>query len=471
MARRVLEVFLSSTAMDLAAHRTAVHERLMRTGLFHCVRQEDFGAQDAGAIDYCRQAAQKADLFVGLVGLRRGWEPDGDNAMRSITEMEHDWAREAGRRRFLWVAPDDFPVPGNLRESDEQHSRQVAFRGRVMGAGERIVSQKGFGSSELLASEIVEHLLAQLVTSDLISLLRPELARQEAGSTEAQAPAIVAAVEKLASDKDVDLLALAKNPQGVDVAELEAKLRARGEEHAAVGERERRASAEYWRHVGALARLRNTTEALVAYAKAQKLDPGDCEALLWAGWLAREAGDLAAAEQAYRGLLKLKANLPLDREAYWARLGLGDIAKDRGSLGQALEAFEGVNSEVERLAKADPGNAGWQRDLAVSHDRIGEVLFEQGNFADALTAYQTSLAIAERLAKADPANAEWQRDLAISHGLVAIVLARQGARDVALRQFRKGRAIIERLKSRSPDNASLPKDLVWLEGEMAALGE
>ena len=32
MARTVLDVFLSSTAMDLAAHRTAVHERLMRAG-------------------------------------------------------------------------------------------------------------------------------------------------------------------------------------------------------------------------------------------------------------------------------------------------------------------------------------------------------------------------------------------------------------------------------------------------------
>jgi hypothetical protein len=177
MPRRVLDVFLSSTAMDLAAHRAAVHERLMRTGLFHCVRQEDFGAQDAGAVDYCRQAAQKADLFVGLIGLRRGWEPDGDNAKRSITEMEHAWAMEASRRRYLWVAPDDFPVPGNLRESDDQHGRQLAFRGRVMGAGERIVSQKGFGSPDLLAAEIVEHLLAQVVTSDLIALLRPEFAR------------------------------------------------------------------------------------------------------------------------------------------------------------------------------------------------------------------------------------------------------------------------------------------------------
>jgi hypothetical protein len=46
MARRVIEVFLSSTAKDLAEHRKALHDRLMRAGLFHCIWQEDFGAQN-----------------------------------------------------------------------------------------------------------------------------------------------------------------------------------------------------------------------------------------------------------------------------------------------------------------------------------------------------------------------------------------------------------------------------------------
>ena len=62
--------------------------------------------------------------------------------------------------------------------------------------------------------------------------IRPEAAPpgQAALSKEEQAPAIAAAVERLAEDKDVDLLALAKNPQGLDPAELEAKLMAREKE-------------------------------------------------------------------------------------------------------------------------------------------------------------------------------------------------------------------------------------------------
>jgi hypothetical protein len=42
MPRRV-PAFSGPAAVDLADYRKAVHERLMRTGLFHCVRQEDFG--------------------------------------------------------------------------------------------------------------------------------------------------------------------------------------------------------------------------------------------------------------------------------------------------------------------------------------------------------------------------------------------------------------------------------------------
>jgi hypothetical protein len=148
----VIDVFLSSTAQDLAEHRKAVHDRLGRTGLFRCIRQEDFGAQDAGAVNFCRRKSQEAGMFVGLIGMRRGWEPEGDNEKRSITEMEHDWARDAGRPRSLWVMPENFPLPTNERESSAAHRRQMAFCKRIMGGGGRIVSQKGFDAPDLLAA-------------------------------------------------------------------------------------------------------------------------------------------------------------------------------------------------------------------------------------------------------------------------------------------------------------------------------
>jgi hypothetical protein len=77
-----------------------------------------------------------------------------------------------------------------------------------------------------------------------------------------------------------------------------------------------------------------------------------------------------------------------------------------------------------------------------------------GNLAAALTSYQASLAIAGRLAKADPGNAGWQRELALSYGRVANIEARQGAREThsvltskdgkSLRGFRSSRRTMRR---------------------------
>ncbi|HTW28913.1 MAG TPA: tetratricopeptide repeat protein, partial [Acetobacteraceae bacterium] len=91
----------------------------------------------------------------------------------------------------------------------------------------------------------------------------------------------------------------------------------------------------------------------------------------------------------------------------------------QGKLAEALTAFRDGLAIRERLAAADPGNAGWQRDLSVSHNKIGEVLVAQGKLAEALTAFRDSHAIFERLAAADPGNAGWQTDLVASHARLA----------------------------------------------------
>jgi hypothetical protein len=56
----------------------------------------------------------------------------------------------------------------------------------------------------------------------------------------------------------------------------------------------------------------------------------------------------------------------------------------------------------ERLARSDPGNAGWQRDLSVSYEKSGDVQGAQGNLKAALKSYSDGLAIAERVAPSDP---------------------------------------------------------------------
>jgi len=49
------------------------------------------------------------------------------------------------------------------------------------------------------------------------------------------------------------------------------------------------------------------------------------------------------------------------------------VQRAQGDLATALTSYRASLAIRERLAKADPGNAGWQRDLSVSHERIGDV--------------------------------------------------------------------------------------------------
>ena len=63
-----------------------------------------------------------------------------------------------------------------------------------------------------------------------------------------------------------------------------------------------------------------------------------------------------------------------------------------------------VRPEQRRLAARSVG----------VYESVGDVQQAQGDLAGALQSYRDSLAIRERLAKSDPGNAGWQRDLSVS---------------------------------------------------------
>jgi tetratricopeptide (TPR) repeat protein len=92
---------------------------------------------------------------------------------------------------------------------------------------------------------------------------------------------------------------------------------------------------------------------------------------------------------------------------------LNDALEIEGHLPLRKELLTAAHDSLSNLAAADPSNAGWQRDLSVSHDRIGDVLLAQGDLAGALKAYRESLAVAARLAAADPSatvKMEWMQN-------------------------------------------------------------
>jgi hypothetical protein len=56
----------------------------------------------------------------------------------------------------------------------------------------------------------------------------------------------------------------------------------------------------------------------------------------------------------------------------------------------------------------------FKRELSLSHDRIGDVLMAEVDREGALQSYRAGLTIRETLARRDPGNTEWQRDLIVS---------------------------------------------------------
>ena len=122
-----------------------------------------------------------------------------------------------------------------------------------------------------------------------------------------------------------------------------------------------------------------------------------------------------------------------------------------------------------RLAAADPGNAGWQRDLSVSYRSIGDLLTAQGNLSEALKSYRDSLAITEKLAAADPSNASWALDLAEQFAKIGKVRSEMRMRDDALNSFQKAISIVDRLAELDPTNANWIRNQKTIQNEISRL--
>jgi tetratricopeptide (TPR) repeat protein len=304
--------------------------------------------------------------------------------------------------------------------------------------------------------------------NDIVAAIDPLGSAQAAGrDVEATKARLRPIVERARTDKDY-AAAVALLKQGKS-AEAEGRLRAALAEMAARREADLKAEAQGWVDVGTIAGYGDPRRALDAYTNALRLDPDNSDALARAGELEEDMGDLATSERNWRHLAELPAG-KVDGDLTWqAHIGLGDIARDRGDLSQALAEYRAGLGIAERLAGQDANNAGWQRDLSVSHEKIGDVLVAQGQLAEALAEYRAGLGTAARLAGLDANNADWQRDLSVSHAKLAVVYRRNGDRANALAHLTAGRAIIADLVAKYPDWVQWKQDLAWFDGQLAEL--
>jgi tetratricopeptide (TPR) repeat protein len=115
-----------------------------------------------------------------------------------------------------------------------------------------------------------------------------------------------------------------------------------------------------------------------------------------------------------------------------------------------------------------------QRDLSVSYQKVGDIMVVQGDLAGALASYKDSLAVIDRVAKTDFGNAGWQADLAGSSGKLGQLYTRLGDKAEARRYFERGRAIVTVFAERSGNQLwigylkSFDRDLAALDAQQTS---
>ncbi len=397
-------VFLSSTALDLQPYRDALAKRLAASRFFKCFRHEDRGPADMTAVAFCRNAVQSSDIYVGLIGLRRGFEPDG---CRSITEMEFTWAGEYGVPRMVWLAPDDF-TGSSPAEAHAPRQRQRAFRERIR--LNLVVSGAGFDSPAQLALEVENHLLAHMI------------ARYHAGAEAGQVSPFIetqltSAIGQAAANQNFDLNELAGDPEVFEPLGLLDKIR----RQACVLELKLRAKprddlqgelASCFRKMAALASVAAPASALSLYEKAVNYDPGDIPARLGYGdWLRRIGRPDDAQEQYLIAGKKARKTrqASLEAEAYYC---YALLKKAQGQYRLARRAFE----QLIPFYKTSKGSL----KLAGIYAVLAEIVQDEGRLGEAEQLLKAAEGLYQSLGRKDV--------LAEVNNSFALLYERQGDR-------------------------------------------
>ena len=287
------------------------------------------------------------------------------------------------------------------------------------------------------------------------------LLHQAAGAEPEERPALKAALAELA----------AGNTQLAEEwfeRELEASQRLR---RAALqlAAREGQREADAARNVASLALVRgDLSKALRYFQRALEAKPEDLEASVALGYAWISFGDLAKAQAVFEAVIQQAGAGGDPRQEARGFTGQGDVLVAQGDGPGALAAYQAGLAIREGLAKRDPANTQWQRDLSVSNNKIGDVLVAQGDGPGALAAYQAGLTIRESLAKRDPANTQWQVDVAISCaklGSLESLLSIQERRDYLSR----GLSLLLELKQANRLHANQDWSS-WFEVKLRSLG-
>ena len=260
-----------------------------------------------------------------------------------------------------------------------------------------------------------------------------------------QIKALTEAVQALAKKQNAPgikeaLAALAQGQTGEAKAIFAKTVEAKANEGAA-GAAANREAATAALHLGALAFLDNTEEALRWIRRAVELDPANAHGWNGLGLLYLRTGQLDQAEAALREAVTLgEANGDKKSLAIEKKLGhqegmalaygsLGFLYQKRGDLDRAEEMFKKSLAIEKKL--------GHQEGMADQYGNLGLLYKKRGELDRAEEMYKKALAIDEKLGR--------QEGMADQYGDLGFLYQKRGELDRAEEMYRKALAIDEKL--------------------------
>lgn len=128
MEKRV-QVFVSSTFVDLAVERQAVVQTLLKLNSFPA-GMELFPASDEDKWELIKGVIDDSDYYCLIIGARYGSEDDGTQL--SYTEMEYDYAQETSKPTMVFMHRNPDLIPqGKTDKNPEKAAKLEAFKAKV----------------------------------------------------------------------------------------------------------------------------------------------------------------------------------------------------------------------------------------------------------------------------------------------------------------------------------------------------
>ncbi len=166
---RILRIFISSTAVDLCDYRDKVRDAVLRLESLP-IAMETFSAMAERPASECMRMAAEADAVICIVAHRYGYVPPkelGGDGERSITWLEVDAAKRAGRPVFAFVVDPKAPWT-EPKEQDRLDSEPPEKAVEIVKAVQKLREFKAYLQSEYTRSTFSNaDELAKLVTATL----------------------------------------------------------------------------------------------------------------------------------------------------------------------------------------------------------------------------------------------------------------------------------------------------------------